>query len=135
MIKAIKNLFTKNNVMTSGSLTQIATIEEFSQLLRLAGGYQNLAKVGYIENCIVNTCIRRTAEAINSIPCKFMMDGKEVDPKTSDKLIRSIVQAFKDPSPDYDKELFFESVQSQIYINGETYVFIPEDVLGNVAGS
>ena len=134
MFKMLKNVFTKSNVTTSGGVTNIATIEEFSQLLRLAGGYQNLAKVGYIENCIVNTCIRRTAEAINSIPCKFMVDGEEVDPKTSDKLIRSIVQAFKDPSPDYDKELFFESVQSQIYINGETYVFIPEDVLGNVAG-
>jgi HK97 family phage portal protein len=134
MIKAIKNLFTKNNVTTSGSLTQLASMEEFSQILRLAGGYQNLAKEGYVENCIVNTCIRRTAEAINSIPCKFMIDGEEVDPKTSDKLIKSIVMAFKDPNPDYDKELFFESVQSQIYINGETYVFIPEDALGNVSG-
>ena len=134
MFKKLMSVITKNNVTTSGAVTNIATIEEFSQIVRMAGGYQNLAKAGYIENCIVNTCIRRTAEAINSIPCKFMMDGKEVDPKTSDKLIRSIVQAFKDPNPDYDKELFFESVQSQIYINGETYVFIPEDALGNVAG-
>ena len=126
MFKMLKNVFTKSNVTTSGAVTNIATIEEFSQLLRLAGGYQNLAQAGYVENCIVNTCIR--------IPCKFMLDGEEVDVKTNDKLIKSIVQAFKDPNPDYDKELFFESVTSQIYINGETYVFIPEDALGNVAG-
>jgi HK97 family phage portal protein len=42
--------------------------------------------------------------------------------------------SFKDPNPDYDKELFFESVTSQIFINGETYVFIPEDAINNVAG-
>lgn len=133
MFGKLKNLFTKSNVLSSGSLTEISTLEEFSNILRIADDYGKLAQQGYIENCIVNTCIRRTAEAMNSIPVKFMVDGEEVDMKTSDKLIKSIVQAFLDPNEDYDKDLFLESIQSQIYINGETYVYVPEDVMGNVA--
>lgn len=130
----LKKLFTKTNGQSSGNLTQIATLEEFSNILRLTEDYGSLAKKGYIENCIVNICIRRTCEAMNSIPIKFMQNGKEVDISTGDKLTKSIIQAFNDPNPDYDKDLFIESVQSQIYINGETYVYVPEDVLGNISG-
>lgn len=115
-------------------LTAIATLEEFTNILKLTDDYGKLAQEGYIENCIVNTCIRRTAEAMNSIPCHFMLDGEKVDKKTSDRLIKSIINSFQDPSADYNKKFFIESIQSQIYIKGEAYVYLPEDLAGGVAG-
>lgn len=116
------------------SAVDLVTIQHFSNILNFTKDYGSLAKVGYVENVIANICIRRTAEAMNSIPCKFMLNGEEVDKKNSDKLIKSIVQAFEDPNPDYNKRLFFEALQTQKYIAGENFVYIPEDALGNVAG-
>ena len=122
------------NGQTSGVITQLATLEEFSNLLSFTKGYANLAKAGYIENVIANTCIRRTAEAMNSIPVKYMINGEEVDKKAGDKLVKSIVNAMEDPSVNYDRAFFYESVQSQLYIAGETYVYLPENSIGNVSG-
>lgn len=131
-LSKVTGLFTKSSYNLSS--VDLATLQHFSNVLTFTKDYGSLAKVGYVENVIANTCIRRTAEAMNSIPCKFMLNGEEVDKKTSDKLIKSIVNAFIDPSPDYNKNFFVESLQSQKYIAGESYVYIPEDALGNVAG-
>lgn len=124
--------FTKSSYTLSA--VDLATLQHFSNVLTFAKDYGSLAKQGYLENVIASTCIRRTAEAMNSIPCKFMVNNEEVDKKTSDKLIKSIVNAFIDPSPDYNKNFFVESLQSQKFIAGESYVYVPEDSLGNVAG-
>ncbi|HHZ96996.1 MAG TPA: phage portal protein [Flavobacteriales bacterium] len=126
--------FTKSYTLNSLTSVDLATLQDFSNILSFTKNYSSLAKVGYVENVIANTCIRRTAEAMNSIPCKFMVNGKEVDKKDSDKLIKSIVNAFIDPSPDYNKNFFVESLQSQKYIAGESYIYIPEDAIGNVSG-
>jgi len=106
--------FTKSSY--SLNTVDLTTLQNFSNILTFTKDYGSLAKVGYVENVIANTCIRRTAEAMNSIPCKFMSNGEEVDRKNSDKLIKSIVNAFLDPSPDYNKALFVESLQSQKFI-------------------
>jgi len=129
-------LFSRKSTVgqVSGSATQLATLEQFSNLLNFTNGYSNLAKVGYIENVIANTCIRRTAEAMNSIPVKYMINGEEVDKKAGDKLVKSIINAMEDPSVNYDRAFFYESVQSQLYIAGETYVYLPENSIGNVSG-
>ena len=119
--------------LQSGNLTQLATLEDFSNILRFTKNYASLAKEGYIENVIANTCIRRTAEAMNSIPVKYMINGEEVDRTAGDKLVKSIVNAMEDPSVDYDRAFFYESVQSQLFIAGEAYVYLPENSIGNIS--
>lgn len=125
-------LFTKTETLNPGA--SLSVLHEFSNLLLLNENYSSLAKTGYTENVIVNTCIKRISQAINSIPIEFFVDGEKVDPKTSDKLIKSIIRAFKDPNPDYDKNLFIESIYSYRQIDGDSYIYIPEDSLNNVAG-
>lgn len=123
-----RNIFSRKSLNSvNNPSNSLVTLQEFSTLVTLAGGFQQLAQKGYIENCIVNTCIRRTADAMNSIPLKFFRDGKEVDKTNTDKLTRAIIQTILDPSPDMNKNLFLQTVQSEIYIKGESYVFIPEN--------
>lgn len=129
--KALGKFFTKSG---QTNLTDIAVLDDFSKILRFADDYGSLAKKGYIENCIANTCIRRTIEAIESIPVKYMSGESEIDSSTSNKLLRSIVNAFEDPNADNDKCMFKEAVFTQWFIDGEAYVFLPENVAGNIAG-
>lgn len=127
-----KSFFSKSHVApTSATIT---SLEEFSKILRLATDYGSLAQEGYIENCIVNTCIKRTAEAMNSIPLKYFLDDNEVELKTSNPLIKSFIQAIEDPSVDYDQQLLLESVYSGLMIKGEGYIFPTEDAAGRVGG-
>ncbi len=128
----LKSFFSKSTV--SPTSATITSLEEFSKILRLATDYGSLAQEGYIENVIVNTCIHRTAEAMNSIPLKYFVDDKEVDLKTSNPLIKSFIQAIEDPSVDYDQQLLLESVYSGLAIKGEGYIFPTEDAAGRVAG-
>lgn len=132
MQKAYNKLFKKSySPNPSGS---IATLEEFTNLLQLTGDYAILAKTGYIENVIANTCIKRTCEAMNSIPLTFKINGEVIEGIPKDKLLKSIIHAINDPSDCYDSELFLESIQSQLFIKGEAYIYLPEDALGNIAG-
>lgn len=132
MIQRIKSFFSKSTIApTSATIT---SIEEFSKILRLTTDYASLAKNGYMENVIVNTCIKRTAEAMNSIPLKYFLDDKEVELKTSNPLIKSFIQAIEDPSVDYDQQMLLESVYSSLMIDGEGYIFPTEDVVGRVGG-
>lgn len=127
-----KNFFSKSTFAPTSA--NITTLEEFSKILRIANDYGSLAQSGYIENTIVNTCIKRTAEAMNSIPLKYFLDDKEVDLSISNPLIKSFIQAIEDPSTDYDQELLLESVYSGLTIDGEGYIFPREDVAGRVSG-
>ena len=129
--KAFSKLFTKSG---QRNLTDLAVIEDFSKVLGLVGDYGSLAKKGYVENCIANTCIRRTIEAIESIPVKYMNGDSEIELGTSNKMLRSIINAFEDPNADNDKCMFTEAIFTQWFIDGEAYVFLPENAVGNVAG-
>lgn len=131
-LSKIKNLFTKSETFNSNA--SITTLENFSQLLRHTKDYRKLAQTGYIENVIVNVCIRRTAEAMNSIPLKYFLDDNELDSKTANPLIRSFIQAIEDPSANYDQQLLLESVMSGLMISGEGYIYISENIAGRVGG-
>ncbi len=131
-LRKFKTFFTK--AATSNASADITTLENFSQLLRLTNDYGKLAQTGYMENVIVNTCIRRTAEAMNSIPLKYFLDGEEIDPKTTNPLIKSFIRAIEDPSSNYDQDLLLESVMSGLMISGEGYIYPSEDIAGRVAG-
>ena len=119
---------------TASSQTSITTLENFSQLLRITNDYKDLAKKGYTENVIVNTCIHRTAEAVNSIPHKYYLNGEEIEGETSNPLIKSIINAINNPGLDYTKALFTESVLSSYMISGESYVYAPENSVGRLSG-
>ena len=119
---------------TTSAQASITTLENFSQLLRITGDYASLAKNGYVENVIVNTCIHRTAEAVNSIPHKYFLDGEEIDGKSNNPLIKSIINSIKNPGLDYTKDLFTESLLSSYMISGESYVYAPENAAGRVSG-
>ena len=125
-------LFTKTETFNSDA--SLSVLHQFTNLMELTKNYSSLAKTGYTDNVIANTCIKRISQAINSIPIEFFIDGEKVEPNTGDKLTKSIIQAFNDPNPDYDINLFMESVYSQRQISGNSYVYIPEDALNNVAG-
>jgi len=128
----IKNLFTKSETFNSSA--KITTLEIFSHILRLTKDYGGLAKSGYIENVIVNTCIRKTTEAMNSIPLKYFLDDKEIDSTVANPLIKSFIRAIEDPSANYDQQLLLESVMSGIMISGEGYIYPSEDSAGRVGG-
>lgn len=131
-LSKIKNFFTK--AATTNSSGDIANIWAFSQLLNLTDDYGKLAKAGYLENVISNTCIRRTAEAMNSIPLKYFLDDKEIDSTVANPLIKSFIRAIEDPSANYDQQLLLESVMSGLMISGEGYIYPSEDAAGRVAG-
>ena len=128
----IKNIFTKAETFNASA--NITTLENFSQLLRHTKNYGSLAQTGYLENVVVNVCIKRTAEAMNSIPLKYFLDGEEIEPSTNNPLIKSFIRAIEDPSANYDQELLLESVISGLMISGEGYLYPSEDIAGRVAG-
>jgi HK97 family phage portal protein len=117
----------------SNSAANLAVLESFSNLLRLSKNYNDLAKTGYSENVIVNTCIHRTAAAINDIPHKYLLDGEEIDRSTNNPLVRSIINAIDNPNSDMSKDLFTESVLSSSMIAGEYYIFPSENAAGRVS--
>ncbi|MCM8525684.1 MAG: phage portal protein [Lentisphaeraceae bacterium] len=130
MIKALKGFFTKSNSATKQGT--IAVIKDLSNLLALTDDYSKLAKAGYMENVIGSTCIRRTAQAIADIPCKYKLNGEDLLYKDADKLVKSIIDSLKDPSTEMDKHLFYESVISDWYISGDAFIFPREDTIGRV---
>lgn len=130
MLKALKGFFTKSSSATKQGT--IAVIQDFNNLLSFTNDYTKLAKAGYLENVIASTCIRRTAQAIADIPCKYKFNDKDLQYTDANKLVKSIIDSLKDPSTDMDKHLFYESVISDWYIGGESYIFPREDILGKV---
>lgn len=117
---------------TNNSSLDIATLENFSNLLRISNDYNTLAKTAYTENVIVNTCIHRTADSINDIPKEFYLNDQKVDASTSNSLVRSIIKSIETPSADCSNNLFLESVVSSYMIGGEAYVFPAEDAAGRL---
>jgi HK97 family phage portal protein len=119
--KAFNKLFTKSN--SANPSASLAVLQEFSQLLRISGNYQALAQTGYIENCVANTCIRRTCEAMNTIPLTYKVNGQEVESGKGDRLIRALIDVIENPSMDLNRKLWLETVQSQLFIDGNSYIF------------
>lgn len=104
----------------------MAIIAEFSKLTKLANDYGSVVGAGYIENVVASTCIRRTCEAMNSIPITFFLNGKEVDSNSSGTLAKEIINSIKRPSQDMNYRLWLETIQSQMFISGEAFIFPKE---------
>jgi HK97 family phage portal protein len=120
--KAYNKLFSKKSYSDNPSAS-LAVLQEFTNLLKLTNNYGDLAKTGYIENVIANTCIRRTCEAMNEIPLKFFEADKELESGQGSTVAKSAISAINNPSMDMDKDLWLESIQSQIFITGESYIY------------
>lgn len=120
-LKITSQPMSTKSAFNPASASTVVTIDQFTSNLMYSANYGTLAREGYIENYISNTCISRTAKAIAGLPFDIMINGDNAEDKT-DRLSKSLVNLIESPNVDYDWEEFMIAISSHGPISGDMYI-------------